>query len=247
MSHVAELRAEVLKLRGEGLSFSKIAKQLAISKAYAVKLGKDDRSQEPDTGHKNGHQRSLSVRQRRFVVGLAEGKSQTQAARDAGAPPKSAHVWASQAIRDPKVQESFAELLDRKGLSDERLAEIHAENLAATKVIAVGRNMQGDITAIVERPDFGVRQRAVKDAWMLRGRIGSNEPEGAGGPTVNIALFYETAKKVEALTGRPILPADYESVEEGPGQGALPDASEGESAPPDPNGAHGDDAVWGDW
>jgi phage terminase small subunit len=246
MSAVAELRAEVLKLRGEGLSFSKVAKQLGISKAYAVRLGQSDRSQEPATGHKNGHKRSLNVRQRRFVAGIAEGKTKLQAALDAGASPRSAQVWASQTMRNPKVQETFTELLDRKGLSDERLAEIHAENLAATKVVAVGRNMQGDITELVEKPDYSTRQRAVKDAWSLRGRLGSSDSEGSS-PQFNISLVYSTAKKIEAMTGRKILPVDFEPVEDEPAP-SSPEASEDDSAAPaEPKSAQAENVVWGDW
>ena len=246
MSAVAELRAEVLKLRTEGLSFSKVANQLAISKAYAVKLGKSDRSPDSDTGHRNGHKRSLSVRQRRFAAELAQGKSQRQAALAAGSSPGGADDFAQRTLKNPRFQESFAQLLDRKGLSDERLAEIHAENLQATKVVAVGRNIQGTITEVLEKPDYSTRQRAVKDAWALRGRLGSNDAEGAG-PQINISIAYQTARMVERLTGRPILPADYEAVEDEPDAGSLPESSEGDSQPP--TEANGDQAEneWGDW
>jgi phage terminase small subunit len=245
MGSVPELREEVLKLRGEGLSFSRIAKQLAISKAYAVKLAQSDRSPDSDTGHRSGHQRSLTVRQRRFISGLAEGKNQTQAALDAGASPKSAHVWASQTMRNPNVQETFAELLDRKGLSDERLAEIHAENLAATKVVAVARNMQGQITEVLEKPDFSVRQRAVKDAWVLRGRIGSNDEEG--GQPVQINILVATARKVENLVGRKILPANYEPIEDGPTAGPAEEAAANPEPPSNGSDASPDGVEWGDW
>jgi phage terminase small subunit len=244
-SNVTELREEVLKLRGEGLSFSKVAKQLAISKAYAVKLAQSDRSQEPDTGHKNGHQRSLTVRQRRFAAELAQGKTQRQAALDAGSTPGGADDFAQRTLKNPQFQESFAQLLDRMGLSDQRLAEIHAENLQATKVVAVGRNMQGAITEVLEKPDFSTRQRAVKDAWVLRGRMSPSGEEG--GQPLQINILLATARKIEKLVGRPILSADFESVENGPA--AEPTGDAGVNSEPPSNGgkASPDGTVWGDW
>ncbi len=64
-SAVQELREEVGRLREDGLSFSKVAKRLAIAKSYAVKLSQEDgdRSSESVTGHS----KALPVRQRRFT------------------------------------------------------------------------------------------------------------------------------------------------------------------------------------
>ena len=49
-------------------------------------------------------------------------------------------------------------MLDRKGLSEERIAEVHAENLAAMKVVATATK-DGQITDVLERPDYATRQR----------------------------------------------------------------------------------------
>jgi hypothetical protein len=186
------------------------------------------------------------VRQRRFAAELAQGKTQRQAALAAGSSPGGADDFAQRTLKNPKFQDSFTELLDRMGLSDERLAEIHAENLQATKVVGIARSLSGEIKEVVERPDYSTRQRAVKDAWSLRGRLGSSDSEGSG-PQFNISLVYSTAKKIEAMTGRKILPVDFEPVEDEPAP-SSPEASEDDSAAPaEPKSAQAENVVWGDW
>jgi hypothetical protein len=175
-----DLREQVRKLRDEErLSFSQVAKKLAISKAYAVKLanteGNGSRSTKQGTGHSK-----LSIRERHFAAGLLEGKTQREAALDAVPPGAltegSADSWANRTLGSARFQDEFTKLLDRAGLSDERLAQVHAENLGATKVVATVQR-KGKITDIVEHPDHQVRQRAVADGWRLRGRMQGNQEQ----------------------------------------------------------------------
>jgi transposase len=83
---VAQLRQEVVGFRAEGLSFSQIARRLAISKSYALKLTQPSRSATPETSAST----ALTVRDRKFAAGLLEGKSHSQAAVDAGVAPAAA-------------------------------------------------------------------------------------------------------------------------------------------------------------
>ena len=88
---VEQLRQDVHRLREQGLSFSRIAKELGISKAYAVKLSKPvtDRSLKSVTNGRSdrcGSDRRPNARQRKFAKGLAEGKSNRQASLDAVPP-----------------------------------------------------------------------------------------------------------------------------------------------------------------
>src|SRR5574341_956820 len=94
---VEQLRDEVSRLRGEGLSFSAIARRLAISKSYAVKLsrGFGDRSATPESSKSTG----LTVKDRRFAAGLLEGKSHRQAAVEAGVPARGADAFAYRKVR----------------------------------------------------------------------------------------------------------------------------------------------------
>ena len=192
---VEEMRQEVARLRRQGLSFSQVGKELGISKTYAVKLSQSgsDRSLQLVTGHQG-----LSVRQRKFAKGLLEGKTQKQAALDAGAPPASAETWASKEVRNPKFQSEFHRILDRQGLSEERLAEVHAQNLEATKTIVASH--EGKITDQLQVPDYGVRQRAVDSGWDLYARRKPEEIEQPQGPTI-IYITQEKKEKLERMIG----------------------------------------------
>ena len=208
---VEEMRQEVARLRQEGLSFSQVAKELGISKAYAVKLSKsgNDRSLQLVTGHLG-----LSVRQRRFAKGLLEGKTQKQAALDAMAPGEksvtAAEKWASRTVRDVQFQSEFQRMLARRGLSEERLAEVHAQNLQATKTLVASH--EGKITDQLEVPDYGVRQRAVDSGWDLYARRKPEEIEQPQGPTI-IYITQEKKEKLERMIGGPLEGPDIKVID----------------------------------
>lgn len=200
---VEEMRQEVARLRKQDLSFSQVAKELGISKSYAVKLSKSqsDRSPQPATGHLG-----LSVRQRKFAKGLLQGKTQKDAALDANVPPASAESWASKEVRNPKFVNEFHRILDRHGLSEEKLAEVHGQNLEATRTIVATH--EGKITDQLEVPDFAARQRAVNSGWDLYGRHKPEQIEQPQGPTY-ILITQERKEKFERMIGEPL--------EDGPG------------------------------
>jgi len=195
---VDEMREEVARLRNEGLSFSQVAKELGISKSYAVKLSKpqSDRSPQPVHGHLG-----LSVRQRKFAKGLLECKTQKQAALDANVPPASAETWASKEVRNPKFLSEFHKILDLKGLSEEKLAQIHVENLEATKTIVATHD--GKITDQLKVPDYPARQRAVDSGWDLYQR---RKPAEVEQPYVPQPIIINLEKKalIEGLIGGPL-------------------------------------------
>ena len=193
------MRKEVARLRNEGLSFSQVAKELGISKSYAVKLSKppSDRSLQAGSGHLG-----LSVRQRKFAKALLEGKTQKEAALDAGAPPASAETWASKEVRNPKFLSEFHRILDLKGLSEEKLAQIHTENLEATKTIVATH--EGKITDQLKVPDYPARQRAVDSGWDLYGRRKPAEVEQPQGPTI-IYVTQEKKALIEGMIGEPLI------------------------------------------
>ncbi len=201
------MREEVDLLRNEGLSFRQVAKELGISKSYAVKLSKpqSDRSPQPVHGHLG-----LSVRQRKFAKALLEGKTQKEAALDAGAPPASAETWASKEVRNPKFLNEFHRILDLKGLSEEKLAQIHAENLGATKTIVATH--EGKITDQLKVPDYPARQRAVDSGWDLYGRRKPAEVEQPYTPPP-IIITLEKKALIEGLIGGPLEGPDIKIID----------------------------------
>ena len=142
---VEDQRQDVHRLREEGLSFSRIGDQLGISKAYAIKLSKPVTNRSPISvtngrSDRCGSDRRPNARQRKFAKALAEGKSNRQAAMEAALPAalteSGADSYANRTLQNGQFRETFEKMLDRKGLSEERIAEVHAENLAAMKVVA---------------------------------------------------------------------------------------------------------------
>ena len=224
---VDEMREEVARLRNEGLSFSEVAKELGISKSYAVKLSKpqSDRSLQSVPGHVG-----LSVRQRKFAKGLLEGQTQKQAALDAMPAGEmsetAAEKWASRTVRDVRFQNEFQRMLARKGLSEEKLAEVHSQNLAATRTIVATHD--GKITDQLKVPDYPARQRAVDAGWDLYGRRKPEEVEQPQGPTI-IYISQEKREAIEGLIGGPLL--------DGPGFTVIDVAPQepDEAAPTAPN------------
>jgi len=74
---------------------------------------------------------ALAVKQRRFVAEYVRTGNGTEAALAAydTTDRNTAHTVASETLRNPTVQVAMAELLDAGGLSDARLAAIHARYL----------------------------------------------------------------------------------------------------------------------
>src|SRR5262249_46881572 len=151
----------------------------------------------------------LTIRQRKFIAGRVEGKSQHQAAIDAGVPPGGADSFARRALKKEQIQNAFQELLDRAGLSEETIAQVHAENLKATKVVAV-RWRDGDPDPdVVERPDYPTRQRAVNDAWRLHGRADKSTSQERPRAPIILPPPPEDLLRVEGLRGSPLPPHCY--------------------------------------
>lgn len=205
---VEEMRQDVHRLREEGLSFSRIGDQLGISKAYAIKLSKPVTNRSPISvtngrSDRCGSDRRPNARQRKFAKALAEGKSNRQAAMDAALPAtlseSGADSYANRTLQNGQFRETFEKMLDRKGLSEERIAEVHAENLEATKVVATATK-EGKITDVLERPDYATRQRAVQTAYRVRGRDQPDE-DGSSQPLI-LVLREETKRKAERLAGK---------------------------------------------
>ena len=77
-------------------------------------------------------QRALTLKQRRFVGAYVRTGNATVAAAAAYnvANANSAHAVAVETLRNPTVQCAVGELLDAEGISDRKLAEVHARFLA---------------------------------------------------------------------------------------------------------------------
>jgi hypothetical protein len=66
--------------------------------------------------------RELSTRQKKFIQAKLEGKSNAQAARDAGYSESVANIAGKKILSHPAVQARLQHLMERAGLTDERLS-----------------------------------------------------------------------------------------------------------------------------
>ena len=119
--------------------------------------------------------KKLTVKEQKLVKGIAQGKSQTQAAKDAGYSHRSATVIASEALTKPNVKEALAIALERNGITlDKALAPI-GKALTATKVEIHG---QGDDAFAEVVEDIDLQLKGSDRALKLM-NIGQNK-EGGG-------------------------------------------------------------------
>jgi len=206
-----ELYEKVRELHDSGLSFANIGLELGFSKQRAHQIYHQS-PPDPETVQDAVHpdtrpSRGLTVRERRFVRGLIEGKSQRQAALDAIKPgqitPESASQWANKALNKPRVLTAFQELLIKHGLTEDRLIQTHLENLQATKVVATATE-NGKVTEIVERPDYRARQMAVRDGYRLWDRLEKKDVEEPPQPRMHVTLTLKRAQWISQISRTPI-------------------------------------------
>jgi hypothetical protein len=102
--------------------------------------------------------KDLTPKQRRFVKGYLETGNATEAAKTAGYSEKSANSIAAENLAKPSIREAISQLMEKHGLSDEKLLSIHKDLLSATRTVSG-----------IEVPDWDVRARALEMAYKLRG------------------------------------------------------------------------------
>lgn len=136
----------------------------------------------------NAKKPKLTVKEQKLIKGVAAGKSQTQAAKDAGYSPKSAHEIASKTLKKVDVQEALQQALVKHGIDlDSAIAPI-GKALTATKILITGKDDQA-FAEVVEDVDLQLKgsDRALK-------LMGVSNPEST---TVNIN-FNQIANKDKA-------------------------------------------------
>lgn len=111
---------------------------------------------------KKPKQRPLSIRERQFIKALIEGKTPTQAMRDAGYAESTA--LAKQCEKVGKLAPTIQALMDKGGLSDPELVKVIAENIHATKKIILKDEL-------VDVPDPPTQHRFVETSLKLKGYL----------------------------------------------------------------------------
>ncbi len=111
----------------------------------------------------------VSVRQRKFLAEKLNGKSSAEAARAAGYSESVARKADVRITGNAAVQEAFKQLLDRAGITDEKLARRLAEGIDAkeTKFFAHEGRVISTRTVI----DYGTRHRYLELVLKLKGHL----------------------------------------------------------------------------
>jgi phage terminase small subunit len=78
----------------------------------------------------------LTIRERRLIKFLAEGMSMYKAMIKAGYSESTARVQAKRTIGRSRIQKAINELMEKEGLTDEKLLDCLIEGLEAKKIIS---------------------------------------------------------------------------------------------------------------
>lgn len=129
----------------------------------------------------------------RLIRGIAEGKTMTRAALDAGygrgKNSESASSAASYVFRDPRMRAKLQEALDRAGATLDASARAIAKAHKADKTTHNGEMI----------PDHAIRLNAAELNLRSRGILGQNSDAESQAPILNISLLIQAGLKARGL------------------------------------------------
>lgn len=131
----------------------------------------------------------LTTKQRKLIKGVIEGKTQKQAAIDAGYSEGSAETTASKTLAKEQVKASIQDLMEHMGLSDGALLIKHRELLEAQKQISGVKDRGGNpkeadggSLEFVDVPDYQIQAKALEMAYKLKGAFVDKIDHTIGNP-----------------------------------------------------------------
>jgi hypothetical protein len=115
--------------------------------------------------------RPLTIKQKKLVKGVVAGKTQKQAAIDAGYSPKHAESAASHELNKAQVKATLQSLMAKHGLDDASLLKVHADMIQATKVVSAvgGKDADSKTMDFIDVPDWQARGKGLEMAYKLAG------------------------------------------------------------------------------
>jgi len=156
---------------------------------------------------KERKQSKLSFRERRLIKNLQDPncKSLSEAMRASGYAESTIRDHPGRIVGNSRVKEAITEIMDRQGITDDRLVEVLGQGLGATKVISA-MVIKGDPSSIadekdgmkeadsmtkdfIEVDDYMARHKYLETGLKLRGHLQSKVD-------VNVAVeTYEQKRK----------------------------------------------------
>ena len=107
---------------------------------------------------------SASIKERKLVQGVLQGKSVRQAAKDAGYAKSTAEVRSYGILKRPRVQSLLTDALEQAGITPERLAQVLTDALDATRMIETKNGTR-------EVPDHRIRLDGCEQATRAYGFV----------------------------------------------------------------------------
>ena len=162
---------------------------------------------------------ALTLKERRLIREIAKGKTVPEAARAAGyAEATIRGNDVNETLAKPRVQSAFQAILDKEGITDERLGKSISEGLDAYKVISANiiKNKSSNIAAdqdgmkdadestkdFVEVPDFMARHKFVDTMLKLKEHYPADKQEVEHSGTVShVVEVVDYARAVRPKTG----------------------------------------------
>ena len=130
----------------------------------------------------------MTAKQQKLAQGIAEGKHRVDAARDAGY--KFPEVSAYNALDSATAQEHLNRLMDKQGLSEQKLLKPLKDGLAANRVISAGEGT-------IETPDHAIRLKSSEIGWKLRGKLLNQNNQNFAGPTQIVTVHNYRPQPIE--------------------------------------------------
>ena len=131
----------------------------------------------------------------RFVEGLIEGKTQTEAAIDAGYTGRIVRT-PSQIIAPDELRRRFQQVAQEKGLTLHRIGDKIAEHLEAR----ANQTLEGKQVTQSSAPDYKVQQKAIDQLTTLIGM--QDGPKAAqGGSSISLSISGPAADRLAAMLG----------------------------------------------
>lgn len=135
------------------------------------------------------------VKQTRMIVGILEGKSGSEAARDAGFG-IAVQRTPFKLIPPDEMRRKFQEVAASKGLTLDRVADKIVQHLEARQ----NQTLNGKEVTVSEAPDNRVQQKAIE---QLTGLLGMGERAAVAGvaSSVTLSISGPAADRLAALLG----------------------------------------------